>query len=269
MKLTLIITTYNWKEALDLMLESVARQTVLPDEVIIADDGSRPDTGELIASWKKRLPVPLIHQWQEDIGFRVSRARNRAIAAASGDFIVIVDGDMVLNKHFMEDYRRAARPGFFFQGARLITGPTTGARILRERRLHIGFFAPDIKRRRHTIRSRFLSWLVQQRTHRNQKAIRSCNQGYWKTDLLRVNGFDEAMTGWGREDNDLAERLYNVGVLRKNLKFSALTIHLYHPSRQPVGENPNDKYLRATIESKSQRCRLGIDQHLPELAKSS
>jgi glycosyltransferase involved in cell wall biosynthesis len=267
MKLSLIITTYNWKEALDLVLRSVERQSVMPDEVIVTDDGSRPDTAELIAGWQKRLRVPLRHLWQEDIGFRVSRARNRGIAAASGDFIVTVDGDMVLHTHFIEDYKRAAQPGYFIQGARLITGPTATARLLREGQLDLGFFSSDVKRRRHTIRNRFLSWLVLQRTHSNQKAIRSCNQGYWRADMLRVNGFDEAMIGWGREDNDIAERLYNIGIFRKNLKFAALAIHLFHNSRQPEGENPNDKYLRSTIKTKSVHCVAGVDQHLAEFAK--
>ena len=264
MKISLVITTYNWKEALDLVLRGVARQTVMPDEVIVADDGSRPDTAEVVARWQKQLPVPVRHLWQDDIGFRVSRARNRAIAAATGDFIIILDGDMVINAHFIEDYRRAAKPGFFIQGARLITGPTTGRRMITEGVLDVNFFTPDVERRRHTIRNRFLSWLVFLKSHKNQKAIRSCNQGYWKADLLRVNGFDENMIGWGREDNDLAERLYNVGILRKNLKFAGLAVHLYHPSRKPPGENPNDKHLRATIETKSQRCVVGLDQHLAE-----
>jgi glycosyltransferase involved in cell wall biosynthesis len=267
MKLSLIITTYNWKEALELLLRSIARQSSMPDEVIVADDGSTADTGELVARWAKHLPVPVRHLWQEDIGFRVSRSRNRAIAAASGEYIVIVDGDMVLNAHFVEDYRRAARRGYFIQGARLIAGPSASARMLQDGLLDLGFFAPDVKRRRHTLRNRFLSWLVLQRTHSNQKAIRSCNQGYWKADLLRVNGFDEAMIGWGREDNDIAERLYNIGVRRKNLKFAALAIHLYHKSRQPTGDNPNDKFLRATITNKSTRCVKGVDQHIAELAK--
>jgi glycosyltransferase involved in cell wall biosynthesis len=267
MKLTLIVTTYNWKEALELWFRSVARQTSMPDEIIVADDGSRADTGELVAAWSRKLPVPVRHLWQEDSGFRVSRARNRAIAAARGDFIVVVDGDMILNKHFIEDYRRSARRGYFIQGVRLITGAKTGARMLKEHVIELGFFSKDVSRRRHTVRNRFLSWLVFQRTHRSQKAIRSCNQGYWKEDLIRVNGFDESMTGWGREDNDLAERLYNVGIGRKNLKFAALAIHLYHPSRKPDGENPNDKYLRATIENRSQRCVKGLDQHLAEFSQ--
>jgi len=264
MNITLIVTTYNWKKALDLVLQSVARQTVMPDEIIVADDGSRPDTAELVAKWAQRLPVPVQHLWQEDSGFRVSRSRNRAIAAAKGDYIVIADGDMVLNAHFIEDHKRAARRGFFIQGVRLITGPRSGKRMLDDNILDLGFLSADVRRRRHTIRNRFLSWLVFQRTHTNQKAIRSCNQAYWRNDLLKVNGFDEAMTGWGREDNDIAERLYNIGVRRKNLKFAALAIHLHHNSRQPHGENPNDKYLRNTIQNKAKRCVLGIDQHFGE-----
>ncbi|MDF5068606.1 glycosyltransferase, partial [Vibrio parahaemolyticus] len=63
MKTTLIITTYNWKEALKAVLESVKRQTVLPDEVIVADDGSREDTKATVDQMREGFPVPLIHSW--------------------------------------------------------------------------------------------------------------------------------------------------------------------------------------------------------------
>jgi len=262
MKTSLIVTTYNWKEALDLTLRSVARQVEMPDEVIVADDGSRADTGELVRAWAKRLPIPVLHVWQEDIGFRLSRSRNRAIAAASGEYLVIVDGDMALHPHFIADHKRAARRGYFIQGVRLLTKPETGQRMLDEGLLEFGFFAHGIERRRHTIRSRCLSWLVFQRRHTNQKAIRGSNQAYWKSDLLRVNGFDEQMSGWGREDNEIAARLYHCGIKRRNLKFAALTVHIFHRVRKPEGENPNDKYLRNTIDNKLTRCTLGLDQHL-------
>lgn len=266
MKLSLVISTYNWKEALDLVFKSIARQTMPPDEVIVADDGSRPDTGELIAAWAKRLPFPVQHVWQEDTGFRVARARNLAIARASGDYIVLIDGDMVLHPHFVEDHRRAARRGYFMQGVRLLTGPKTGKRLLEQGLTNLHFFSPDIQRRRHTIRNRLLSWLVMQRTHANQKAVRSCNQGYWRDDLIKVNGFNELMIGYSREDNELAERMYNAGVMRKNLKFAALAIHLYHPTRRRTGENPNDAIFQATIKSKANWCELGLDQHLKKAA---
>jgi glycosyltransferase involved in cell wall biosynthesis len=261
MKLSLIITTYNWKAALDLVLRSVARQVEMPDEVIIADDGSRPDTAELVAEWARRLPIPVRHLWQEDIGFRAGRARNRAIAAAQGDYIVLIDGDMVLNAHFIEDHKRAAQRSFFIQGARLITGPNASNIMLTKGVLDLGFFARDINRRRHTIRNRFLSWLLLSKVHVSQRAIRSCNQAYWKEDLVRVNGFDERMVGWGGEDNEIAARLYNVGVRRRNLKFAGLAIHLYHTSRKPTGENPNHSILQTTIAQGRTRCELGLDQH--------
>jgi glycosyltransferase involved in cell wall biosynthesis len=264
MKLSLIVTTYNWKEALDLVFKSISLQTVPPDEVLIADDGSRSDTGELIAAWSKKLNIPVHHVWQEDKGFRAARARNLAIAKASGDYIVFIDGDMVLHPNFIEDHRSAARRGYFMQGVRLLTGPKIAKKLLDEGTTRLDFFAPDVKRRRHTIRNNLLSWLVMQRTHTNQKAIKTCNQGYWRDDLIKVNGFNEGMVGYSREDNELAERLYNAGVARKNLKFAGLAIHLYHPTRRQTGVNPNDALFQATIKNRLKWCDAGLSQHLEQ-----
>jgi glycosyltransferase involved in cell wall biosynthesis len=259
--ITLIITTYNWPAALDLTLQSVARQSMLPDEVIVADDGSGPQTRQVVTQWQERMRSPLIHVWQSDEGFRLARSRNRAIAAARGDYVVIVDGDMVLHRHFLADHARAARHGSFIQGVRLLTGPQAAARMLEEGRLDLGFFASDIRRRRHAIRNRFLSALVfKERT--GQRAIRGCNQAYWKSDLIRVNGFNEVFVGWGREDNEIAARLYNAGVKRRNLKFQALAIHLHHPLRHGLLGERNDAVLRDTIEQRKAWCPLGLSQHL-------
>lgn len=259
---SLIVTTYNWKEALDLTLRSIARQIELPDEIIIADDGSGPDTAELIAAWRKRLPVPLLHVWQHDLGYRLSRSRNKAIAAASGDYIVLVDGDLALHRSFIRDHKRAARRGYFIQGVRLLTNATTAQRMLSEKILDLGFFSTGVDRRRHTIRNRILSWLVYQRIHDDQKAIRGCNQAYWKDDLLRVNGFNEEMEGWGAEDNEIATRLYQLGVKRRNLKFNGLAIHLHHDRRRQPGPNPNRAILKRTIDQRIHWCPFGLDQHL-------
>ena len=264
MKTSLIITTYNWPEALELSFRSVSRQVVLPDEVIVADDGSTPDTADLVRAWKRRLPTRVEHVWQEDRGFRLARSRNRAIAAASGDYIVLADGDMVLDPNFIADHASAARHGFFVQGVRLLTGPRAAQRVLADETQRFGFFSAGIRRRHHTIRNRFLSWLAYQPSHTNHKAIRGSNQAYWKIDLQRVNGFNEEMIGWGGEDNELAQRLYNCGVRRKNLKFAALAIHLHHASRRPQGDSPNTKLLAATIDNKARRCTVGLDQHLTE-----
>jgi glycosyltransferase involved in cell wall biosynthesis len=261
LRITLIITTYNWPAALDLTLRSVVRQSVLPDEIIVADDGSGPRTRQVVTQWQERLRSPLFHVWQADEGFRLARSRNRAIAAARGDYLVIVDGDMVLHRHFIADHTRAARHGCFIQGVRLLTGPEAAARMLEEGQLDLGFFAGGIRRRRHAIRNRLLSTLVfKERT--GQRAIRGCNQAYWKSDLIRVNGFNEAFVGWGREDNEIAARLYNAGVRRRNLKFQALAIHLHHQLRHAQLGERNDAMLRDTIEQRKAWCPLGLSQHL-------
>ena len=257
---TLIVTTYNWPGALELTLKSIARQSVAPGEVIVADDGSGPDTARVVERWKPQIAAPVLHLWQPHEGFRLARSRNRAIAAATGDYLMIVDGDMVLHRHFVADHLRAARPGSFIQGVRLLTQAATAARMLREGSLDLSFFSPGVRRRRHAIRSLLLSRMLFQRRV-GQHAIRGCNQAYWKSDLSQVNGFNEAFVGWGREDNEIAARLYNAGIHRRNLKFQALAIHLHHPPRQPKGVNPNDAILHQAISRGDTWCRLGLDRH--------
>jgi glycosyltransferase involved in cell wall biosynthesis len=257
---TLIVTTFNWPAALDLTLRSIARQSVPPGEVIVADDGSGSETAEVVERWRNEIAAPVQHLWQPHGGFRLARSRNRAIAAANGEYLIIVDGDMVLHRHFVADHLGAARPGSFIQGVRLLTKADTAARMLRDGCMDLGFFAPGIRRRRHAVRNLALSRMLFWRRV-GQSAIRGCNQAYWKSDLSLVNGFNEAFVGWGREDNEIAARLYNVGVRRRNLKFQALAIHLHHPPRHPQGTNPNDAILHQAIERGETWCRLGLDRH--------
>ena len=109
-----------------------------PGEIIVADDGSRSDTGEVVARLAALSPVPLIHSWQEDKGFRLARSRNRAIAKAKGEYIVLVDGDIVLERHFIEDHLGFARPGFFVQGTRVLLSRELSAQVLGEQ-VHAAF----------------------------------------------------------------------------------------------------------------------------------
>jgi glycosyltransferase involved in cell wall biosynthesis len=262
MRTSLIITTYNWPAALDLTLASVARQAAMPDEVLVADDGSAPATAELVAGWAGRLPVPVRHLWQEDLGFRLARSRNRAIAAATGEYLVLVDGDMTLHPKFIADHRRAARPGAFVQGWRVYAGPQTGSHMLANRLLDCSPLAPDLRRRHRLLRLPPLAWLIHARAHRSPRKIQGCNQGYWREDLLRVNGFDERMTQWGGEDDELGARLFNAGVRRRDLRFAAVAVHLHHPARGGPGPNPNYRTLAETRREGRLRCEHGIDAHL-------
>lgn len=264
-RISLIITTYNWPEALDLVLTSVARQTRLPDEVIVADDGSGEETARVVAAWAERLPMPVHHLWQKHEGFRAGRSRNRGIAASSGDYVVLVDGDMVLDDHFLADHERVCQPGRFVQGVRIATDARCATRMLERRITSVGPFTRGIRRPYNAIRSRFLSRYLS-RHFVTMSRVKSCNQGFWRKDLIRVNGFNEQIVGWGPEDKECVARLMHVGIRGIQLRFAALATHLYHPSRKPCGVNPNDAILEATLAQRLTRCELGLDQHLAEFA---
>ncbi len=261
MRTSLIISTYNWPEALDLTLASVARQRLMPGEVLVVDDGSGAQTAALVRAWAARLPVAVHHLWQDDAGFRLARARNSAIAAARGDYVVIIDGDMTLHPAFIADHARAARPGSFAQGWRAYTGAATRQRMLERRMLDCSVCARGLRRRHRLLRIPALAWLIHSHAHTRGRWVQGCNQGYWRTDLLRVNGFDERMTHWGREDDELAARLFNAGVRRRDLRFAAVATHLHHPARTQQSANPNDRYLEQTRRERRVRCEQGIDGH--------
>ena len=264
-RVSVVITTYNWPQALEKALRALAAQEVLPDEVVVADDGSGAETRACLQRLAAGYPVPLRHAWQPDQGFRAARVRNRAIAASSGDYVILMDGDMVAHPRFVRDHLAAAQPGCFVQGMRVLTSEAGRDRLLQSGRLQLGFFEPGIERRRHTLRLPWLArWWLRRSTGKSAKAIKTCNQGWWRSDLLALNGFDERYEGWGREDKDLALRAINAGLQRRSLRFAGLAIHLYHRERHDHASSVNDPLLAETLRTRPTRCARGLEPHLEE-----
>ncbi len=260
MKVSLIVTTYNWKEALEVVLQSVITQKVFPNEVIIADDGSRDDTKELIDSYAKIFPVPLIHSWQEDDGFRAAKSRNKAIAKASYEYIVMIDGDIMLHPNFIKDHIKASREGFFVQGCRALLNEELCKDVINgDTRLSI--FTKGIKNRKNVISNSVLSSMFS-RVWNSDKSTRTCNFAAWKQDLINVNGFNEKFEGWGREDSELVIRMLNHGLNRIYLKFAGVGFHLYHPENERKSLEYNDFLLKNTIDEKLSQCELGLNQQI-------
>jgi glycosyltransferase involved in cell wall biosynthesis len=276
---TVMVSTYNWKEALALALRSVAGQTRLPDEVIVVDDGSRDDTAELLREIAKTFPVPLRHVWQPDDGFRKARILNRGIAAARGDYLIQFDGDMLLHPNFVEDHLRLAQRGRFLQGTRIRTTDAETARLLGGGKPRFGWFVDayfrddrdrstyHFGRRHHTLR---LPWLARIKSRSTGHPM-GCNVSFWREDLLRVNGYDERMHGYGSEDLEIDIRLRHAGLHRSQIKFAALALHLEHRSvsnQDPSDpELPNNKLMSATVEQHLVRTAFGLDKHLADFAQ--
>lgn len=266
MRISVIIITYNWTDALRAVLGALARQTEPPYEVIVTDDGSGESTRGMLRAVANDYPVRLVHLWQPDDGARMSRARNRGIAAAQGDYIVLLDGDMVPERHFLADHRAMARSGCFVQGSRMLPGAGATRRMVERNAYRPHFFSRDIDRRRHTLRLPLLAraWA---KPRISRRGIKSCNIAFWRADLIASNGFNEAMTGWGREDAELAVRAFNLDLKRRDLRFAGLATHLWHRSRKTRGRNANDDILDATVAAGLSRCKQGIDSHLAEFAQ--
>ena len=262
MRVTLLITTFDRPDALACVLKSIERQSQLPDEVIIADDGSGPSTRQVVEAFQRRFPRVVHHTWQRHDGPRVGRARNVGIATASGNYLVQIDGDMVLHPAFIADHARAARPGYWVQGTRILLDETRTRGLLENGPRTFTFFSRGLgfRRRLYAPQSHFASVLFR-RAANAFIAIKGCNQAFWRADLERVNGYDESMTGWGAEDKEIAARLVHAGLRHSTLLFAGIAYHLHHEPAPRDREAINDAILRETLKSRRVRCAVGLDGH--------
>lgn len=260
MKITLIVTTYNWKEALGLSLASALGQTRLPDEIIVADDGSSDGTDLLVAEFAARSSVPVIHSWQEDKGFRAARSRNRAVARAGGEYIILIDGDIILDQNFIRDHLEYARQGSFVQGLRVLVNRDKTAEMLVAGRFKVSMFESGLGNRINCLRSSLLARLFSGE-NRGLAGIKTCNFAFWKADAVAVNGFNEDFIGWGREDSEFAVRLMNKGILRRDLRFKGQVFHLYHPHNSRACLPENDALLENAVRDKLVWRNNGLNLH--------
>lgn len=263
MTVDLIITTYNRPDALECVLKSVINQTILPSQVIIADDGSTNETTALIERYQIDFPTTLIHSWQEDKGFRAAESRNLALSKVQSDYVIIVDGDLILEKHFVEDHLNFAEKGYFLQGGRILMTEDKTADVLKSptEKLSVNIFDSSLEsrweKRLTAFRSDILGKLFAKEL-KNRTKIRSCNMSFYYEDIKKINGFNNEIVGWGREDSEFAERLFNLGIKGKLIKFIALGYHLYHREESRASLPQNDLILNDTITNKRTYCTDGL-----------
>jgi glycosyltransferase involved in cell wall biosynthesis len=254
--ISVIVTTYNWPEALDLVLDGLAHQRGAPYEVIVADDGSRADTAAVVEKWRAEFPVRLVHAWQPDEGFRAARARNLGAAQARGDYLVFLDGDCLCRPDFVETHARLAERGWFVSGRRVLLHPEPTARILADRTpvhrtpaLLSGRPARGLMKKSHV--RRLNTWplgpLRKLRPY-DWRPIQSFNLGVWREDLMAVGGFDESFVGYGFEDTDLALRLFRLGRKAKQGFLASAVLHLHHRQR-PLPQAAEARFVELNAQT--------------------
>lgn len=258
---SLIIATYNWVEALHCSLLSVIKQKILPTEVVIADDGSDKRTQELVRKMQETFPVPIIHAWHEDNGFRKSQILNKAIGRCSGSYVIQVDGDVLLHTSFIQDHLAAAERGTFIRGTRARLTPDKTDELLRTAGTDVSFFSKGVYNRLNALRLPVLQSLGQ-RKEMKSRSVRGSNLAYWKEDFVRVNGYNNELSGWGHEDEELAARFINNNIVKKIVKLGAVQYHLHHEELPRANEPAHRQVIQHTLLSKVKRCLNGYENLL-------
>ncbi len=205
--ISVIVSTYNRADALDAVLRSLSTQSDRNFEMIVADDGSRPDTGEVVGRWSARAGVPVRHVWHEDQDFRLAEIRNRAILASQGRYCIFLDGDCLAQPGFVAAHRREAQPGWFVTGSRLLLSQALTVRILADgeaaEQWSLGtWIGQRLRGGINRVGPLLLPWsgVSAKRNERRWRGARGSNMAFWRADLDAVDGFDAAFVGWGRED---------------------------------------------------------------------
>jgi glycosyltransferase involved in cell wall biosynthesis len=264
-QVSVIVSTYQRPRALGCVLYALSHQSKVPAEIIIADDGSSLDTKKIIDLWRDQ-GLPVTHCWQEDRGFRKTAILNQAISATSNPYLIFLDGDCIPLRHFVRDHLRLAQRGYTVAGTRTLTSERLAQRIELENE-QISFNSWRywlLERLRGNINTFFPALTLPDASWRgwrgNQwRGLRGCNFAVFTSDIKAVGGFDESITGWGKEDSDLAVRLLNSGLKIKSGAFAARVLHLWHPEESRSSLDKNDRHLQKTLAEKRIKPIVGVD----------
>lgn len=261
MKTALLVSTYNWSEALELVLDSLAKQSRLPDELLIADDGSGDKTKRVIQNFIAQSSLPVRHIWQEDQGFRRSSILNKAIAQTDADYIIQTDGDCIMHPHFIADHIAFATQGQYLFGSRVNIVQDHIDSLFSNKQISFAVFSIGIKNRTRNVRIPLLSNFYGH-THTLSRKLRGCNLSFWRSDFIKVNGYNEDMTGWGREDSELVTRFIHQNICGRRLRYRAIIYHIWHKTSSKSSLNINEEIQNKAHSERWLRCANGIDKYL-------
>jgi glycosyltransferase involved in cell wall biosynthesis len=236
MKISVIVSTYNAEEWLEKVLIGYSVQTYKDFELIIADDGSRASTKELIDSYAKNYPVPVRHLWHEDLGYRRQEILNTAIIEASHEYILMTDGDCIPRKDFLEIHAKYAQKGRFLSGGYCKLSMKLSSEISKDDILSGRCFNLKWLKSIDTLNlsnklkigATDLSANILDFFSPTNASFNNCNSSGFREDMIAINGYDERMK-YGGPDREFGERLENNGIKGKQIRHKAIVLHLDHP----------------------------------------
>jgi len=271
MEISVIFSTYNSEEWLEKVILGFSVQTFRNFEIIIADDGSREATKNLIDRLRAEIDIPIIHVWQEDNGFQKSQILNKAILASTSDYLIFTDGDCIPRKDFVEVHDKYREKGYFLSGGYFklpmdISKLISKDDIINQRCFDLNWLKANglpssfknIKFLASGLGSKFLNFVTPTNASWNGH-----NSSGWKQDLMEVNGFNQEMQ-YGGQDRELGERLFNKGLKSKQIRYSAICVHLDHKRGYVNKETWQKNYAirENTRKNKVVKTPIGIDSNL-------
>lgn len=269
--ISVIFSTYNAEEWLEKVIWGFSVQTFQDFEIVIADDGSKESTKQLIDRLREEIQIPIVHVWQEDNGFQKSQILNKAIIASSGEYLIFTDGDCIPRKDFIAVHNKYKQSGYFLSGGYFklpmnISKLITKDDILNQRCFNLKWLKDkglktsykNIKFLTKGFISNFLNSLTPTNASWNGH-----NASGWKKDLLEINGFNQEMQ-YGGQDRELGERLINKGLKPKQIRYSAICVHLDHKRGYVNKETWEKNYniRKNTWDNKIVKTPIGINSNI-------
>jgi glycosyltransferase involved in cell wall biosynthesis len=271
MNISFVVLTYNRTGALLTVLRSLAVQCTSQHEVLIADDGSRPEEVQKLFDECPRFHCLVRHIWHPDTGFTIAGARNLAVTHAQGEYLVFLDGDCIPNSTMVAEHTRLAEAGYFVNGSRVLLSQALSSRVVREdidlAHSSTAFWLKAWLRGDSNKLLHLLKWpwrLFRVKKGFTWRGIRGCNLGIWRQDFVNVNGFDEAFQGWGHEDADLVLRLSHLGIQRKNGFMATEVYHLWHQENTRDRESSNKNRVIQRMQTDQVKADRGLREIDPE-----
>lgn len=267
MKIGVIISTYNNPEWLEKTFWGYMAQNRKADEIIIADDGSRSETAGLIKKYSEFLPLK--HVWHEDLGFRKTKILNGALKVAESEYLIFTDQDCVPRADYIAVHEKYARKGYILSGGYfklpmnisktitqedIFSGNAFSLKWLKKQGLKTSFKCTKLFQ--NTGFASFMNTVTPAKATWN-----GMNSSTWKEYIIAANGFDERMQ-YGGEDREMGERLFNAGIKAKQIRYSAIVVHLDH-NRPYVNEEAlakNKEIRKITQQNRITKTEYGIVQ---------
>ncbi|SFE71547.1 glycosyltransferase family 2 protein [Thermophagus xiamenensis] len=270
-KATVIFTTYNQPEWLRKVLWGYECQTEKNFEIVIADDGSGEETQKVIDHFKSNSLLNIQHVWHPDDGYQKCTILNKAIIASQSEYLIFTDGDCIPRKDFVEVHLKYAESGYFLSGGTLrlplsLSKKITRQDVIEERVFNLKWlYTHGLPRTFKSTKLFNISWYssLLNRFTPTKASWNGHNSSGWKADIVAINGFNETML-YGGQDRELGERLINYGIKSKQIRYSAVCVHLEHGRPYKTKESiQRNKAIRAEVRRKNRFWMDdGISRHL-------